>query len=109
VADASREIGTLRVKTGLAEMLKGGVIMDVVTAEHAKIRRGCRCGRRHGPGARAGRYSAQRAAWPACPTRRWVEAIVSSVRSGHGEVPHRPLRGGSGPASRWALTYNRRV
>src|ERR687891_521648 len=31
------EIGTLRVKTGLAEMLKGGVIMDVVTAEQAKI------------------------------------------------------------------------
>jgi pyridoxal 5'-phosphate synthase pdxS subunit len=30
-------IGTLRVKTGLAEMLKGGVIMDVVTAEQAKI------------------------------------------------------------------------
>ena len=29
--------GTLRLKTGLAEMLKGGVIMDVVTAEHAKI------------------------------------------------------------------------
>ena len=24
--------GTLRVKTGLAEMLKGGVIMDVVNA-----------------------------------------------------------------------------
>ena len=29
--------GTPRLKTGLAEMLKGGVIMDVVTAEHAKI------------------------------------------------------------------------
>ncbi len=29
--------GTLRLKTGLAEMLKGGVIMDVVTAEQAKI------------------------------------------------------------------------
>jgi len=28
---------SLRLKTGLAEMLKGGVIMDVVTAEHAKI------------------------------------------------------------------------
>ncbi len=27
----------LRLKTGLAEMLKGGVIMDVVNAEHAKI------------------------------------------------------------------------
>jgi pyridoxal 5'-phosphate synthase pdxS subunit len=31
------ETGTFRVKAGLAEMLKGGVIMDVVTAEHAKI------------------------------------------------------------------------
>jgi pyridoxal 5'-phosphate synthase pdxS subunit len=31
------EIGTMRVKGGLAEMLKGGVIMDVVTAEQAKI------------------------------------------------------------------------
>ena len=31
------ETGTLRVKSGLAEMLKGGVIMDVVNAEQAKI------------------------------------------------------------------------
>lgn len=31
------EKGTWKVKTGLAQMLKGGVIMDVVTAEHAKI------------------------------------------------------------------------
>jgi pyridoxal 5'-phosphate synthase pdxS subunit len=31
------EIGTLRVKTGLAEMLKGGVIMDVTTADQARI------------------------------------------------------------------------
>ncbi len=31
------ELGTMRVKTGLAEMLKGGVIMDVVNAEHARI------------------------------------------------------------------------
>jgi len=29
--------GTQRVKRGMADMLKGGVIMDVVTAEHAKI------------------------------------------------------------------------
>ena len=29
--------GTWKVKTGLAQMLKGGVIMDVVTAEQAKI------------------------------------------------------------------------
>jgi pyridoxal 5'-phosphate synthase pdxS subunit len=31
------ETGTMRVKSGLAEMLKGGVIMDVVDAEQAKI------------------------------------------------------------------------
>src|SRR5438445_2368957 len=32
-----RTTGTARVKRGLAEMLRGGVIMDVVDAEHAKI------------------------------------------------------------------------
>ena len=32
-----RETGTFRVKSGLAEMLKGGVIMDVTNAEQAKI------------------------------------------------------------------------
>ncbi|HWN55500.1 MAG TPA: pyridoxal 5'-phosphate synthase lyase subunit PdxS [Methylomirabilota bacterium] len=31
------EVGTLRLKVGLAEMLKGGVIMDVTNAEQAKI------------------------------------------------------------------------
>ncbi|MEC8985480.1 MAG: pyridoxal 5'-phosphate synthase lyase subunit PdxS, partial [Actinomycetota bacterium] len=29
--------GTVKVKRGLAEMLKGGVIMDVVTPDQAKI------------------------------------------------------------------------
>jgi pyridoxal 5'-phosphate synthase pdxS subunit len=31
------DLGTMRVKTGLAEMLKGGVIMDVVDAEQARV------------------------------------------------------------------------
>jgi pyridoxal 5'-phosphate synthase pdxS subunit len=31
------EFGTMRVKSGLAEMLKGGVIMDVVNADQARI------------------------------------------------------------------------
>ena len=35
--NGQHETGTLRLKTGLAEMLKGGVIMDVVTADQAKI------------------------------------------------------------------------
>ncbi|HEX2241340.1 MAG TPA: pyridoxal 5'-phosphate synthase lyase subunit PdxS [Actinomycetota bacterium] len=37
MADTEREVGGARVKRGLAEMLKGGVIMDVTTAEQAKI------------------------------------------------------------------------
>jgi pyridoxal 5'-phosphate synthase pdxS subunit len=35
--DIAPVTGTARVKRGMAEMLKGGVIMDVVTADHAKI------------------------------------------------------------------------
>jgi pyridoxal 5'-phosphate synthase pdxS subunit len=34
---AMTETGTMRVKSGLAEMLKGGVIMDVVTADQARV------------------------------------------------------------------------
>lgn len=32
-----KQVATFKVKAGLAQMLKGGVIMDVVTPEHAKI------------------------------------------------------------------------
>ena len=32
-----QQVATFNVKKGLAQMLKGGVIMDVVTADHAKI------------------------------------------------------------------------
>ncbi len=37
MAEIQRETGGVRVKRGLAEMLKGGVIMDVTTAEQARI------------------------------------------------------------------------
>ncbi|MGI8707186.1 MAG: pyridoxal 5'-phosphate synthase lyase subunit PdxS [Actinomycetota bacterium] len=37
MVDTSKDTGGLRVKRGLAEMLKGGVIMDVTTAEQAKV------------------------------------------------------------------------
>lgn len=39
-------VGSDKVKRGMAEMQKGGVIMDVVNAEQAKIAeaaRGCSC------------------------------------------------------------------
>jgi pyridoxal 5'-phosphate synthase pdxS subunit len=35
--EGNTQTGTQTVKTGLAQMLKGGVIMDVVTPEHARI------------------------------------------------------------------------
>jgi len=35
--EKNMETGTWKVKTGLAQMLKGGVIMDVINAEQAKI------------------------------------------------------------------------
>ena len=34
---ATEEKGTFTLKKGLAQMLKGGVIMDVVTPDHARI------------------------------------------------------------------------
>ena len=37
MTDVSRDTGGARVKRGLAEMLKGGVIMDVTTADQASI------------------------------------------------------------------------
>ena len=36
-SDSDRPTGTFTVKRGLAEMLRGGVIMDVVDAEQAKV------------------------------------------------------------------------
>ncbi|MCD4686305.1 MAG: pyridoxal 5'-phosphate synthase lyase subunit PdxS, partial [Anaerolineae bacterium] len=36
-ADNGAQKGTVTVKRGLAQMLRGGVIMDVVTPEHVKI------------------------------------------------------------------------
>ena len=68
VKDTTARTGTDGVKRGMAEMLKGGVIMDVVTPEQAKIAEDA--------GAVAVMalsscppISARRAAWPACPTR----------------------------------------
>ena len=37
MSDTAPTTGTTRVKRGMAEMLKGGVIMDVVTPDQAKI------------------------------------------------------------------------
>ena len=91
------EYGTMRVKSGLAEMLKGGVIMDVVDAEQAKIAEDA--------GAVAV-MALERV--PADIRRDGGVARMSDPEKitrdpggrddpGHGEVPHRPLRRGADP------------
>ena len=63
------ETGTFRVKAGLAEMLKGGVIMDVVTPEQARVAEAAGAAPSwRSSGCRP--TSARTAASRACPTRR---------------------------------------
>ncbi len=54
--DSAPRLGTARVKRGMAEMLKGGVIMDVVDAGAGEDRRGRGRGRGDGPGAGSRRH-----------------------------------------------------
>ena len=61
---------TFRVKSGLAEMLKGGVIMDVVTAEQAAIAEAAGAAAVMALERVPGRHPRGMAAWPACPTPR---------------------------------------
>ena len=101
---ADQHRGTARVKRGLAEMLRGGVIMDVVTPEQAKIAEDAGAVavmalervpsdiRRDGGVARMSDPS-------------MIEGIQKAGDDpGHGQVPHRPLRRGAGPRSRSAST-----
>ena len=59
-----RPTGTFTVKRGLAEMLRGGVIMDVVDAEQAKVAEDAGRGGGHGPRAGPGRHPRATAGWP---------------------------------------------
>ena len=90
--------GTFTVKRGLADMLRGGVIMDVVNAEQAKIAEDAGAVavmalervpadiRRDGGVARMSDPAADRG------DHRGRD------HPGHGQGPHRPLRRGAGAA-----------
>ena len=92
------ERATFRVKTGLAEMLKGGVIMDVTTADQAKIAEDAGAcavmalervpGRHPGAGRRG----------PHVQSRRNQGDPGGGDDPGDGQGPDRPLRRGPGPA-----------
>ena len=85
-----------RVKVGLAEMLKGGVIMDVTNAEQARIAEKAGAVRGHGARARARGHPQRR--------RRGAHGLIKMIReimktrhhSGDGQGPHRPFCGGAG-------------
>ena len=90
--------GSGRVKRGLAEMLKGGVIMDVVTPEQAKIAEDAGAvavmALERVPAdirAQGGVAAHERPG----PDRRHHRR---GLDPGHGEGPHRPLRRGAGAA-----------
>jgi pyridoxal 5'-phosphate synthase pdxS subunit len=69
------EIGTMRVKSGLAEMLKGGVIMDVTDADQARIAE-TQARARSWPRARSGRHQAGRRRADGDPGDRDQEAVT---------------------------------
>ena len=91
------ESGTLRLKVGLAEMLKGGVIMDVTNAEQAKIAEDAGAVavmalervpsdiRKDGGVARMS------------PVKKIKEIQQAVYHPGDGQVPDRPLRRGADP------------
>ena len=92
-----RDEATFRVKSGLAEMLKGGVIMDVVDAEQAVV----------AEKAGAAAVMALERVPVRHPPRRRRRPHVRPADDqghpgrgddpGHGQGPHRPLRRGAGP------------
>ena len=104
-----KQTGTDRVKRNFPEMLKGGVIMDVVNAEQAKIAEEA--------GAVAvmalERVPADIRAQGGVARMSDPEMIDEHQGGGHdpgdGEVPHRPLRRGADPARRSASTISTRA
>ena len=90
--------GSARVKRGMAEMLKGGVIMDVVTPGAGQDRRGRRRGRGDGAGAGAGRHPGPGRRVPDVRPGHDRRHHRRGVHPGHGQGPHRPLRRGPGAA-----------
>ena len=95
----TEQTGTFVLKAGLAQMLKGGVIMDVVTPEHAKIAEEA--------GAVAvmalERVPADIRAQGGVARMSDPDLILAHhgdrLDPGHGEVPHRAFRRGADPRS----------
>ena len=96
-----QQVATFAVKKGLAQMLKGGVIMDVVTPDHAKIAEDA--------GACAvmalERVPADIRASGGVARMSDPEVIIrimeSCQHSGDGQMPHRSFCGSPNSGSAW--------
>ena len=97
IPGVERETGTFRVKSGLAEMLKGGVIMDVTTADQAKIAEDAGAVRGDGARASSGRHPCRGRGRPhgRCHQGRGDHERGLGARDGQG--PHRSFRRGADP------------
>ena len=83
-----------RLKVGLAEMLKGGVIMDVTNAEQAEIAEKAGASRGDGAGARAVRHPQRRRRGAHGANHRdHARDHGDGQHSGDGQGAHRPLHG----------------
>ena len=87
-----KQVGTYELKKGLAQMLKGGVIMDVINPEQAKIAEAAQRLQRHMPIIDAGQQRIDRAdlnagkrrpcCWPGCPHREKGSKILGNTDAG---------------------------
>ena len=107
--DGARHTGTFTVKRGLADMLRGGVIMDVVTAEQARIAEDAGAvavmALERVPADIRAQGGVARMSDPAL-----IEAIQAGGHDpGDGQGPHRPLRRGAGARRRSRSTTSTRA
>ncbi len=91
------DIGTMRVKSGLADMLKGGVIMDVTNAEQAKIAEDAGACAVMALERVPSDIRAQGGVARMADPTKIQEIQECGHHPGHGQGAHRPLRGGADP------------
>ncbi len=103
MTDPMHVTGSARVKRGMAEMLKGGVIMDVVTAEQAKIAEDAGAvavmALERVPADIRAQGGVARMSDPDL-----IDGIIGCLDTGDGQRPHRPFRRGADPAGYLAST-----
>ena len=92
-----QQIATFAIKKGLAQMLKGGVIMDVVTPDHAKIAEDAGACAVMALGTSSRLIFGLRRCCPHERSGRDHEDHGHRHHPGHGKMPHRAFRGGADP------------